>query len=180
MRRRPGHERGQATVEFALLALAFFLTFFLVIQLALIAVAKHELNHLAFQTARLWSLQKSDKIDDALQQARAAYKQARGDSRMAAYLADNLRASVESGRVKFTGKIPLLIPGAAHVIQNFANSPGSPTGRAVTATLLVPMRREPEAGLSPRKHPEILVRCIVEASGKKKPKEPLCYDNDGL
>lgn len=185
--RRPS-ESGQSTVEFALLALSFFLAFFIVIQLALVAVAKHELNHLTFQAARIWSLQKSDKIGDALKQATTSFKAARGNSRSARYLADNLRARVDKGRgrVTFTSYIPLLIPGAAHVIQNSPNAGGrgSPTGRDVRATVVVEITREPEVLVPAKRHPArpYIRWCTVgkQKASRRKPKDPPCYDNDGL
>jgi len=181
-------ERGQSSVEFALVALAFFAMLLVVIQLALIAVAKHELNHLAFQTARLWSVSKADKIDTAVKQATTVYKKARQGDRLAAYFADNLSAKVDGGakRVTFTGYIPLVIPGAAHIIQNKANAGGrgSPTGRDVKVTLIVPMAREPAVNQIGAKRGVTLKHCDLKAlAGKKsksKKKPPPCYDNDNI
>jgi len=177
-------QTGQSTVEFALLALAFFLTFFIVIQLALIAVAKHELNHLTFQAARVWSLQKSDKIEDAIKQTAAAYKAARDNSRMARYLADNLTAKADdkSGRVTFTAYIPLVVPGAAHVIQNAANARGrgSPTGRDIAATIVVQMKREPKLGWADHPKKDLIYYCKEGPAGKSEKDLPPCFDNDGI
>lgn len=57
MRKRNHKERGQAAVEFTLLAVMLILASFLVLQLTWLAIQKWQFNHFASYSARSWSVQ---------------------------------------------------------------------------------------------------------------------------
>ena len=116
--RRDG-ERGQTIVEAAILLLAFVMVFLGFIQLALLAVHKHELNHLAFQTARLWSIKSTDSSTPGPRnptvQALGVHVMAR-KNKFAYYTAITTTTSIDGNNFKMESWIPLMIPGGAQVI----------------------------------------------------------------
>jgi len=171
---------GQTTVEFSLLILFFFVAFFSVIQIGLIAVHKHELNGFCFETARYWSLMVNPDIDDAINAVSTAFRENRDETPMVEFMAVTLNAQACKDGIRFYGWIPLLIPGAAHLITDelgtggrryegiaaaAASSLNLPMRRAVAVRIWVPMTLEPTLGL--------------DKDGCGGSGEPPCYDNDG-
>jgi len=171
---------GQTTVEFALLILFFFVAFFSVIQVGLIAVHKHELNGFCFEVARYWSLMVEPDIDDAINAVSTAFRENRDETPMVEFMAVTLNAQACHNGIYFYAWIPLLIPGAAHLITDelgtggrpyeglaaaAASSLDLPMQRAVAVKIWVPMRLEPRLG--------------VKRAGCGGPGEPACYDNEG-
>ncbi len=171
---------GQTTVEFSLLILFFFVAFFSVIQIGLIAVHKHELNGFCFEVARYWSLMVDPDIDDAINAVSTAYRENRDDTPMAEFMAVTLNADACQNGIYFYAWIPLLIPGAAHLITDelgtggrrfegiaaaAASSLNLPMKRAVAVKIWVPIQLEPTLG--------------VKKVGCGAPGEPACYDNEG-
>jgi hypothetical protein len=172
--------KGQTTVEFALLILFFLVAFFSFIQVGLIAVHKHELNGFCFEIARYWSLMVNPDIDEAINAVSTAYRENRDETPMAEFMAITLNAKACNDGIRFYGWIPLLIPGAAHLITDelgtggrpyegiaaaAASSLNLPMQRAVAVRIWVPMKLEPTLGL--------------DKYGCGGANEPACYDNEG-
>lgn len=97
-------QSGQGSVEFALVIGLYVFAFFMVIQLGLIAMMKHELNHLAYNAARLWSIKANNEqgdLDESIYHVARVYRNARGDS-------SALRLVLEDAMVKLLGQRPVL------------------------------------------------------------------------
>lgn len=96
-------QSGQGSVEFALVIGLYVFAFFMVIQLGLIAMMKHELNHLAYNAARLWSIKPHNEqadLDESIYHVSRVYRNARGDS-------GAIMLALEDALVKVTGSRPV-------------------------------------------------------------------------